>query len=84
MPLSMPMDSPPVQSTDAQYPATTKQAAAIIDSIHTIVTCTNFKDKILVTITQDGRLAQWVIQEPNLAPNEMKYAESCKSRSMLP
>ena len=44
----------------ANYPAITKQAAAIVDGIPTEVTSMLFADKIMVTITQEGRLAHWV------------------------
>ena len=59
MPLPMPSDSPP-ESVGARYPATTKQAAAIIAGIQTDATCILFTDKIMITIAQDGRVAQWV------------------------
>ncbi|KAL8656195.1 MAG: hypothetical protein Q9226_002752 [Calogaya cf. arnoldii] len=42
------------------YPATTRQAAGHIDGILTDVMSSSFSDKIMVTITQRGRLAQWV------------------------
>jgi proteasome assembly chaperone 3 len=42
------------------YPAQTRQAAAEISGIKTDVTFVSFSDKIMITITQDGRLAQWV------------------------
>ncbi|KAL8993420.1 MAG: hypothetical protein Q9188_007333 [Gyalolechia gomerana] len=51
--------SPPVLPS-APYPATTKQAAGHIDGVLTHITSTSFSDKIMVTITQDGRLAQWI------------------------
>lgn len=44
----------------ANYPAITKQAAAVVDGILTEVTSMIFADKIMVTVTQNGRLAQWV------------------------
>jgi len=47
-----------MQATD--YPAATKQADAEIDGVLTYVTSTVFLDKIMITITQGGRLAQWV------------------------
>ncbi|KAL2055182.1 hypothetical protein ABVK25_004520 [Lepraria finkii] len=50
------------------YPAITKQAAGMIDGILTDVTTTTFSDKIMITITQDERLAQW-IQVPLDSPN---------------
>ena len=42
------------------YPAQTKQAAAEIKGIKTDVMLLSFLDKIMITITQEGRLAQWV------------------------
>lgn len=44
----------------ATYPAVTKQAAGSVDGVLTNVTSIMFADKIMVTITQGGRLAQWV------------------------
>ncbi|KAL9008177.1 MAG: hypothetical protein Q9173_006670 [Seirophora scorigena] len=51
-----PASSPP---SNTSYPAPTKQAAGHIDGLLTDVTCTSFSDKILLTVTQEGRLAQW-------------------------
>ena len=42
------------------YPAQTKQAAGQVDGVPTDVMVISFSDKIMVTITQAGRLAQWV------------------------
>ena len=42
------------------YPAQTKQAAGQVDGVPTDVMVILFSDKIMVTITQAGRLAQWV------------------------
>lgn len=42
------------------YPAPTRQAAAEINGTKTDAMSTEFSDKIMITITQDGRLAQWV------------------------
>ncbi|KAF1935860.1 hypothetical protein EJ02DRAFT_428031 [Clathrospora elynae] len=46
--------------TSAPYPAPTKTAASSIKSIETTATTVNFADKILITVTQSGRLAHWV------------------------
>ncbi|KAI4171339.1 MAG: hypothetical protein LQ348_006941 [Seirophora lacunosa] len=54
-----PASSPPSNNISS-YPAPTKQAAGHIDGLFTDVTCTSFSDKIMLTITQEGRLAQWV------------------------
>ena len=64
VPLPIPLDSPPNMENNTQYPATTKQAAATIDGILTKITSAVFTDKIMITITQDGRLAQWVTTPP--------------------
>lgn len=42
------------------YPAQTRQAAAEINGVVTDVMSIGFTDKIMITITQNGRLAQWV------------------------
>ena len=55
--------SPPPQQHDmdsAGYPATTKKTAGLVKGIHTDVTVVGLADKLFITITQDGRLAQWV------------------------
>ena len=46
--------------TASPFPATTKSASAIIKGAETTATTIYFADKILVTITQNGRLAHWV------------------------
>jgi len=50
--------TPLAQPTD--YPAHTKHAAGLVDGQLTDVMALYFSDKIMVTITQGGRLAQWV------------------------
>ncbi|MCJ1240817.1 hypothetical protein MMC14_008821 [Varicellaria rhodocarpa] len=42
------------------YPMKTKQSAGMVDGIPTDVMLCTFLDKILVTVTQRGRLAQWI------------------------
>lgn len=48
------------ENMDLPYPATTKQATGLVNGVPTDVTSISFADKIMVTITQNGRLAQWV------------------------
>ncbi|KAI3396375.1 hypothetical protein diail_12265 [Diaporthe ilicicola] len=58
-------------STDVReepFPAPSKLANGIVNGIPTQVSCTNFADKILLTISQEGRLSQWV-QVPLSAPS---------------
>lgn len=42
------------------FPAQTKQAAGVVRGVQSNVMVVSFSDKILVTISQSGRLAQWV------------------------
>lgn len=60
MPLPMPTSTPPTPNVSSTYPAITKQTAGNVDGTPTDITSTKFSDKIMVTITQGGRLAQWV------------------------
>ncbi|CAK7224399.1 hypothetical protein SCUCBS95973_005504 [Sporothrix curviconia] len=52
----------------APYPARTSTATGTVDGVPTEVEVTNFRDKILVLVSQAGRLAQW-IQVPLSAPS---------------
>lgn len=49
-----------ISSATATYPAITKHAAGFADGVPTNVTSVMFADKVMITITQEGRLAQWV------------------------
>jgi proteasome assembly chaperone 3 len=42
------------------FPAKTKQAAGLIGGTETDISSISFSDKIMVTISQAGRLSQWV------------------------
>jgi hypothetical protein len=42
------------------FPARTKEVAGFVNGTPTDLTSTYFADKILITISQGGRLAQWV------------------------
>lgn len=64
----MASDSSQVPTISPSYPAITKQAVGTIDDIRTDVASTTFSDKIIITITQGGRLAQW-IHVPLDSPN---------------
>lgn len=44
----------------ARFPAATKQAVGLVNGTQTDVTSVYFADKILITISQGGRLSQWV------------------------
>lgn len=47
---------------DLPYPAATKQVAGLVNGVKTDVMVMKFSDKIMVTISQEGRLAHWVCQ----------------------
>ena len=47
-------------STTTSYPVKTKQAAGLVGGTLTDVMLFSFADKIMITVTQEGRLAQWV------------------------
>jgi hypothetical protein len=42
------------------FPAPAKHAAGLVNGIHTDVSSVYFADKILITVSQAGRLSQWV------------------------
>jgi len=46
--------------TPTPYPARTKTATVAIKDTETTATTVSFADKILITVTQNGRLAHWV------------------------
>jgi hypothetical protein len=46
------------------FPAATKQADGLVSGIQTDVSSVYFTDKILITISQGGRLSQWVYLRP--------------------
>ncbi|EPE02284.1 hypothetical protein F503_08596 [Ophiostoma piceae UAMH 11346] len=52
----------------APYPAKTRTATGTVSGIPTEAEVTYFKDKIMVLVSQSGRLAQW-IQVPLSAPS---------------
>ncbi|KAL1607234.1 hypothetical protein SLS59_002196 [Nothophoma quercina] len=46
--------------TPAPFPARSKSASSSIKGLETVATSMLFADKILITVTQQGRLAHWV------------------------
>ncbi|KAF2471165.1 uncharacterized protein BDR25DRAFT_223533 [Lindgomyces ingoldianus] len=46
--------------TLSPFPASTRTASASIKGTETTATTVQFTDKILITVTQNGRLAHWV------------------------
>lgn len=82
----MPSDSyQPSSSIPSEYPVTSKQAEGVVHGIPTEVRTTYFSDKIMVTVSQEGRLAQWVKLSffflPFLSRSSPLYI-SCQCRSL--
>lgn len=50
------------------FPAPSKHATGLVNGVDTEVSSVSFSDRILITISQEGRLAQWV-QVPLSAPS---------------
>ncbi|KAL2002503.1 hypothetical protein VTN02DRAFT_6638 [Thermoascus thermophilus] len=48
------------EALNLPFPAATTQAAGIVNGVKTDVMSVSFSDKILVTISQKGRLAHWL------------------------
>jgi proteasome assembly chaperone 3 len=65
------------------FPAPTKQATGTIDGVPTEAASVSFEDKILVTLSQDGRLSQW-IQVPLSAPSPATVEMALPNASLLP
>lgn len=42
------------------FPAPSKHATGLVNGVDTEVSSVSFSDRILITISQEGRLAQWV------------------------
>lgn len=87
MNMNMASDSSAALRTPAAYPAVTKQTAGLVDGILTHVTSILFADKIMVTITQGGRLAQWMhvplnSSNPNFADQQLP--SNIDENSLLP
>lgn len=48
------------QVREEPFPAPSRQATGLIGGVETEAACVLFEDKIMVTLSQGGRLAQWV------------------------
>ncbi|KAL8947636.1 MAG: hypothetical protein Q9222_006108 [Ikaeria aurantiellina] len=69
------------------YPAIVKQAAAYIDGVLTDATSTSFSDKVMVTVTQNGRLAQWIhvpLDASNPSATDEHLPSAATDDSLLP
>jgi proteasome assembly chaperone 3 len=43
-----------------QFPAGSREVSGLVNGVATEISSTSFADKILVTISQEGRLSQWI------------------------
>ncbi|KAL1980875.1 hypothetical protein VTN96DRAFT_3371 [Rasamsonia emersonii] len=69
------------------FPAATKQAAGLVNGVLTDVMVVNFSDKILVAISQHGRLAHWIhvpLENINPGTNGFHTLPDGEEDSLLP
>ncbi|KAI0457089.1 hypothetical protein F5B21DRAFT_501788 [Xylaria acuta] len=74
----------PVQTIDEPFPAASNCATGQVDGVSTEATALFFADRILVTLCQEGRLSQWVIQVPLSAPSPAAVDMALANESLLP
>ncbi|KAK4236232.1 hypothetical protein C8A03DRAFT_45734 [Achaetomium macrosporum] len=65
------------------FPAPSKRTVGTVNGIVTEVESLSFSDKIMITASQDGRLAQW-IQVPLSAPSPASVDMALPGASALP
>ncbi|KAJ5139306.1 uncharacterized protein N7515_004154 [Penicillium bovifimosum] len=58
--MSTPFDISSPDSLNLPFPASTRQVTGLVNGIQTDVFVTSFSDKIMVAISQAGRLAHWL------------------------
>ncbi|EPE29859.1 hypothetical protein GLAREA_01019 [Glarea lozoyensis ATCC 20868] len=67
------------------FPAKTKEVAGLVNGVPTDLTSMYFSDKILITISQGGRLAQWVqVPLSSASPTSFDTALPSEDSDMLP
>lgn len=71
------------QVREEPFPAPSRQATGLIGGVETEAACVLFEDKIMVTLSQGGRLAQW-IQVPLSAPSPAAADMALPNNSLLP
>ncbi|KAL2760871.1 hypothetical protein ACRALDRAFT_1078584 [Sodiomyces alcalophilus JCM 7366] len=54
------MDATASEVREEPFPAKTKQATGTINGVQTEATSVSFADRLVVTVSQEGRLSQWV------------------------
>ncbi|KAH8888734.1 hypothetical protein GQ53DRAFT_653482 [Thozetella sp. PMI_491] len=65
------------------FPAPSKKATGLVNGAPTEVSSMSFSDKIVITISQEGRLAQW-IQVPLSAPSSATVDMALPGAGALP
>lgn len=65
------------------FPAPAQQTIGHVDGVETQATSTFFSDKIMVTLSQEGRLSQW-IQVSLSAPSAASVDMALPDTSLLP
>ncbi|KAF3001175.1 hypothetical protein E8E14_007635 [Neopestalotiopsis sp. 37M] len=65
------------------FPAPSKEVVGQVDGIETQATSTFFSDKIMVTLSQEGRVSQW-IQVSLSAPSAASVDMALPDASLLP
>ncbi|KAI2608864.1 uncharacterized protein GGS25DRAFT_293809 [Hypoxylon fragiforme] len=71
------------QVVEQPFPAQSKSTIGPIDDIPTEASVLYFSDKILVTLSQEGRLSQW-IQIPLSAPSPATVNMALANNNLLP
>ncbi|KAF4449801.1 hypothetical protein F53441_6996 [Fusarium austroafricanum] len=49
-----------VDVREEPFPSRSREVSGLVNGVATEITSTSFADKILITISQEGRLAQWI------------------------
>jgi len=84
LPSSLVSISKGIEATFTPFPVRSKQAAGLVNNVTTEVTAIQFSDKIMVTISQEGRLGHWVsfirIHLENYLVTNLATIDSCSSR----
>ncbi|KAI1406538.1 hypothetical protein F4819DRAFT_161521 [Hypoxylon fuscum] len=71
------------QVFEEPFPAQSKNAVGPIDGLPTEASALYFSDKILLTLSQEGRLSQW-IQVPLSAPSSATVEMALANANLLP
>ncbi|KAF7186443.1 Mating-type protein a-1 [Pseudocercospora fuligena] len=73
--------------SDCAFPSPSKQTSGLINSVQTQVQCLTFTDKILITISQSGKLSHWVhvpLSLNSADPMNPGIQSSSSENSLLP